>query len=199
MPNLSRLIDAWGYGAIFLIVVLGNVGLPVPEETVLTVGGYLAWQGQLRFPVVLIVAIVSAVAGDSMGYWLGRRDGQRILGRFIAAAPGRVERMQRFVVRHGMLAVFVARFVPGLRVMAGPLAGSSGLGPARFVIANLIGAVVYVPVVVGAGYAVGYGLGHHIERLRRAVGDADRLVLIALALAAVAAWVVLVRRGRRRS
>ena len=67
MPNLSQLIDAWGYGAIFLIVVLGNVGLPVPEETVLTVGGYLAWQGQLRLPVVVVVALVSAVAGDNMG------------------------------------------------------------------------------------------------------------------------------------
>ena len=128
MPNLSQLIDAWGYGAIFLIVVLGNVGLPVPEETVLTVGGYLAWQGQLRLPVVVIVAIVSAVAGDNMGYWLGRRYGQRILGRFIAAAPGRVERMQQFVVRHGMLAVFVARFVPGLRVMPARSRGAAPSG-----------------------------------------------------------------------
>ena len=53
--------------------------------------------------------------------------------------------------------------------------------------------------LVGAGYAVGYGLGHRIERLRRLLGDAERLVLIALALAAVAAWVRLVRRGRRCS
>ena len=76
------------------------------------------------------------------------------------------------------------------------LAALDALGFSLPSAAYLIGAVVYVPVVVGAGYAVGYGLGHHIERLRRLLGDAERLVLIALALAAVAAWV---RRGRRRS
>ena len=199
MPDLTQLIDAWGYAAIFVIVVLGNVGLPVPEETVLTVSGYLAWQGHLRLSVVVLVAIVSAVTGDNLGYWLGRRYGQRLLNRLMAASPERAERARAFVLRHGMLAVFAARFVTGLRFMAGPLAGSSGLAPARFVIANALGAVVYVPIVVGAGYAIGYGLGDRIERLRRAAGDTERVVLVALALAAIVAWVVLARRGRRRA
>ena len=67
-----------------------------------------------------------------------------------------------------MLAVFVARFVAGLRFMAGPLAGSTGLDPWRFFVANLLGAMIYVPVIVGLGYGVGYGLGHRIEELRHA-------------------------------
>jgi len=195
MPNLTQLIDAWGYAAIFLIAILGNLGLPVPEETVLTVAGYLAWQGQLRFPAVVLVAILSAVLGDNMAYWLGRRYGQRLLRRFAAA---RVERMQGYVVRYGMLAVFVARFVPGLRFMAGPLAGSTGLGPVRFLVANLLGAAVYVPIVASAGYAIGYGFGDRIETLRRAAGDV-RAVALVVALLAVAAWAVLARRARRRS
>jgi membrane protein DedA with SNARE-associated domain len=198
MPDLTQFIDAWGYAAIFLIVVLGNVGLPVPEETVLTVSGYLAWQGHLRFPVVVLVAVVSAVAGDNLGYWLGRRYGHRILDRLLAAAPERTERAQAFILRYGMLAVFAARFVTGLRFMAGPLAGSTGLAPARFVIANLLGAVVYVPIAAGAGYAIGFGLGDSIEELRRAAGYTERFVLITLALAAIIGWVVLARRGCRR-
>jgi membrane protein DedA with SNARE-associated domain len=199
MPDLTHLIEAWGYAAIFLIVVLGNIGLPVPEETVLTIGGYLAWQGHLRFPVVVLVALVSAVTGDNIGYWLGRRYGQRILDRLSTAAPERFERARAFILRYGAIAVFAARFVAGLRFMAGPLAGSSGLPPPHFFIANLLGAMIYVPIVVGAGYAVGYGFGDYIERLRRAAGDAERVVLIALALAAIIAWVVLARRARRRS
>jgi membrane protein DedA with SNARE-associated domain len=199
MPDLTRLIDAWGYVAIFLIVVLGNVGLPVPEETVLTVGGYLAWRGQLRFPIVVLVAIASAITGDNIGYWLGRSYGQRALDRLTAAAPAQAARARAFVVRHGALAVFAARFVTGLRFMAGPLAGSTGLSPWRFFTANLLGAVVYAPVVVGAGYAVGHGLGDSIERLRRGAGDAERVVLTLLALAAVGGWIVLARRARRRS
>jgi len=196
MPDLTHIIDSWGYVAIFVIVVLGNVGLPVPEETVLTIGGYLAWQGQLRFWVVALVGIVSAMAGDNLGYWLGRRHGQRMLARLKAAAPERVEKMQRFVRDHGALSVFVARFVTGLRFMAGPLAGSTGLPPWRFFIANLLGAVVYAPIVVGVGYAVGFGLGDRIERLRHDAGDVEKIVVVALLAAAVAAWIIRARRRR---
>jgi membrane protein DedA with SNARE-associated domain len=85
-----------------------------------------------------------------------------------------------------------------LRFMAGPLAGSTGLAPARFVIANLLGAVVYVPIAAGAGYAIGFGFGDYIEELRRAAGYTERVVLVTLALAAIIGWVVLARRGRRR-
>jgi membrane protein DedA with SNARE-associated domain len=198
MPNLDQLIASWGYVAIFLVVVLGNLGLPVPEESILTIGGYLAWQGRLQFTAVVIVAIVSAVAGDNMAYWLGRRFGQRMLDRLVAAVPERVERMRQFVIRHGMLAVFAARFVAGLRFMAGPLAGSSGLEPTRFFIANLLGAVVYVPVIVGLGYGVGYGFGDRIEELRRAAGDTERVAAVALVLIAVAVWAMRAYRSRPR-
>lgn len=198
MPDLSQLIDAWGYAAIFLIVAFGTVGLPVPEETVLTVSGYLAWQGHLQFPLVTLVAIVSAVTADNIGYWTGRRYGQRILGRVMAAAPERAERARAFILRYGVVAVFAARFVAGLRLMAGPLAGSTGLPPGRFFIANLLAAVVYAPIVVGVGYAIGYGLGDYIERLRLTAGSAGRVVVV-VALAAIVAWVVLAWRARRRS
>ena len=144
-------------------MILGNVGLPVPEETVLTVSGYLVWQGRLEPLPVLLTAIASAVLGDNIAYWIGRRYGRVALTRFLKVGPERIERMQGLVLRYGMLAVFVARFVAGLRFMAGPLAGSTGLSPLRFFIANLLGAVVYVPIAVGAGYAVGYGLGDRIE------------------------------------
>lgn len=199
MPDLTQLINEWGYGAIFLIVVLGNIGLPIPEETILTTSGYLAWQGNLKFPVVVLVAIVSAVTGDNIGYWVGRRYGQRIVGRLLRAAPERTERARAFILRYGPLAVFVARFVAGLRFMAGPIAGSTGLPPMRFVIANLLGALVYVPIVVGAGYAIGYGVGDRIERLRHAAGHTERYALLALVLAAIVVWSVLALRSRRRA
>ena len=178
MPDLTPLITQWGYAAIFLIVILGNVGLPVPEETVLTVSGYLIWKGRLEVVPVILTAITSAVIGDNVAYWLGRRYGRRVLTRFIKVRPERIERMQQLVLRYGMVAVFVARFVAGLRFMAGPLAGSTGLSPVRFFIANLLGAAVYVPVAVGAGYAVGYGLSEPdrpaAPRGRRGGARADR-------------------------
>ncbi len=198
MPDLTPLITQWGYAAIFLIVILGNVGLPVPEETVLTVSGYLIWKGRLEAVPVILTAVTSAVIGDNVAYWLGRRYGRLVLTRFIKVRPERIERMQQLVLRYGMVAVFVARFVAGLRFMAGPLAGSTGLSPVRFFIANLLGAAVYVPVAVGAGYAVGYGLSEQIDRLRRAAGEAEHVLIAAIVIAAAAAWLWLGRRARGR-
>jgi membrane-associated protein len=90
------------------------------------------------------------------------------------------------VARRGPLAVFVARFIPGIRFMAGPLAGSLGLRFMPFFAANVLGAMIYVPVAVGLGYAVGYGLGEYVERLRRVVGDLERVVLIVVLVGALA-------------
>src|SRR5260370_39077296 len=75
MSDLGQLIAYWGSPAIFVVVVLGNVGLPVPEETTLIVAGYLVWQGYFRLSIVLAVGVISAVAGDNIGYWQGRRYG----------------------------------------------------------------------------------------------------------------------------
>ena len=73
MLDLGQLISHWGYLAIFLFVILGNLGLPAPEESILVLAGYLVWQGKLRLPLVLAVGILSAIAGDNLGYWIGRR------------------------------------------------------------------------------------------------------------------------------
>jgi len=155
MPG-GDLVAHWGYAAIFLIVVLGNVGLPVPEETTLIVVGYLAWRGDLQLPWVLGVGVVSAAVGDNLGYWIGRRYGARVLERLrrlVGVTPQRFESMRGFVIRHGPFGVFVARFIAGLRFLAGPLAGAVSLRFLPFITANVAGALVFVPVMVGVGYA----------------------------------------------
>ena len=177
-----ELLAHWGYLALFLLVILGNIGLPVPEETILVLAGYMCWRGELHLLVVLVIGIVSAVGGDNIGYWLGHRYGRAALMRhasWLLGHPRRLEMMQDFVFRRGMLAVFIARFVPGLRFMAGPLAGALGMPFTRFFAANMLGALTYVPLVVGLGYTIGYGLGEYIERLRRFGTDVEGYVLFA--------------------
>jgi membrane-associated protein len=202
MPDVSELIGHWGYAAIFVVVVLGNVGVPLPEETVLALAGYLVWRGEMRIWVVLVVGIVSAVAGDNLGYWLGRRFGRTAMPRYarwVLGHPERLRSMEDFIARRGPFAVFVARFIPGIRFMAGPLAGGLGMRFTPFVAANVLGAIVYVPVAVGAGYAIGYGLGDYVEHLQRVVGRVERLIVTAALAAAlgVIAWRV-VRTLRKR-
>jgi membrane protein DedA with SNARE-associated domain len=192
-PN--HLFQHMGYAAILVIVLLGNAGVPAPEETVLVLGGYLAWLGRLHLPLVIIVGVVSASLGDNLGFWAGRRYGQRAVAR-LPLPPARVAQAQGLIARYGGWVVFGARFVPGLRTVAGPLAGAGGLRPIRFFMANFLGAICYVPWPVLAGYGVGYGLGDRLERLRRAVGLKEDLALFAAIL--VLAVVAYVARSRAR-
>jgi membrane protein DedA with SNARE-associated domain len=94
--------------------------------------------------------------------------------------------------------VVLARFVPGLRFAAGPLAGLLGLPFRTFFVANLLGASTYVPVVVGAGYAVGYGLGDYLARFERAVAEIEHVVLVVAAVVTVTLVVWRVRKGRAK-
>lgn len=100
----DRLLGHWGYAALFVVVVLGNVGVPLPEETVLALAGYLVWRGDMRLPVVLVVGVVSAVAGDNLGYWVGRRFGRNALPRYarwVLGHPERLSTMADFIARRG--------------------------------------------------------------------------------------------------
>ena len=186
MPSVSTVLAHWSYGAIFLTVVLGNVGLPVPEETVLVLAGYAVWRGDLHGPTVLAVGVVSAVVGDNLGYWLGRRYGRLALERYgpwVGVTADRLRRVADVVARYGGWAVLVARFVTGFRVLAGPLAGATGFPPRSFLLANILGACLFVPFAVGLGYGVGYGFGAAIERVVR--GAEHAMLLGAAALTAV--------------
>ncbi len=204
MTDIPQLLGHWGYAAIFIVVVLGNVGVPLPEETVLALAGYLVWRGDMRLPVVLVVGVVSAVIGDNLGYWLGRRYGRTALPRYarwVLGHPERLRAMEDFIARRGPFAVFAARFIPGIRFMAGPLAGGLGMRSGAFFAANVLGAIVYVPAAVAAGYAIGYGLGEYVEQMHRVVGQVERIVLAAALVGALflIAWRVVhgVRKPER--
>src|SRR5258705_9943738 len=97
--NPSHLFQHLGYAAILVIVVLGNAGVPAPEESVLVLGGYLAWHGPLHLPLVIIVGVVSASIGDNLGFWAGRHYGQRAIPR-LPLPPARVAHAQALAPRY---------------------------------------------------------------------------------------------------
>jgi len=201
MPDLNELITDWGYAGIFLVVILGNIGLPVPEETVLAVAGYLVWSGRLHLLPVLIVGLASAVAGDNVGYWLGRRYGRAHVERYARwlLKPGLLVAAESFVRRYGAPAVCFARFVGGFRFLAGPLAGAVGLPFRSFLRGNLVGAVLFVPYAVGIGYAIGYGLGPYMAHVQQELGGFGHVVLLLAIIVVVvlAAWRTITRILRR--
>jgi len=164
-------IDAWGYLGVFLFVFAGNFGIPVPEETVLLVAGFIAGRNELDLRTLYVVGIASAVAGDCCGFAFGRTGGQRLFERLAQRfkfVRDRYEHLQHFFEVHGSKAVFMARFVVGARFMAGPMAGAAGMPFWRFLGWNLLGALIWCSLVITIGFLVGDELDWAVAVAHRA-------------------------------
>ena len=188
--EMSNWLSTWGYLGVFLFVFIGNLGIPVPEETVLLVGGFLAGRNALDLRTLYIVGIGSAVAGDCCGFLFGRTGGQRLFERLAKRFKfirRRYDRLQGFFKDHGSKAVFMARFIAGARFMAGPMAGAAGMRFWRFLGWNLLGACIWCPVIISVGYFLGDELNWLIHLAHRA-NYCLAAVFFALALTAAIWW-----------
>jgi undecaprenyl-diphosphatase len=142
-------------------LVLGeSAGLPIPGETALIVAGGLAHDGQLSIWAVIAVAAMSAIVGDMIGYWVGRRGGRKLLlreGRFSAHRHAAVAKADQYFEKYGLVTVFFARFVPGVRVVGAVAAGTTQMRFRNFAIANALGCWAWATTVASIAYAVGPG------------------------------------------
>jgi membrane-associated protein len=178
-----------GYPVLFALIFGESAGLPLPGETALLSAGVLAGTGRLSLPLVIVFAIVAAVLGDTLGYWLGRRGGRAVLARpgpFVAFRLHALDRGERFFERHGPKTVFLGRFVPGVRVVAAVLAGAGAMPWPRFALYNLAGAFVWASTVASLASLVGPAV-------------AAGLWLVGLGAATIGGLVVLVRSRRGTS
>jgi membrane protein DedA with SNARE-associated domain len=199
MPDIAALVQDHGYWVLALVVMLENAGLPVPGETALLAAGYLSCpEGGLHLHlwVVVLVAFVAAVIGDNLGFLLGRRIARPRLQagkRFLFLTPERMRIAERYFEKYGSLTIFFARFITGLRVVAGPAAGAAGMPWVRFLVANSAGALCWAIAIA----LVGHYAGKAWESVRDRMGNGAWIVLAVL----VAAFVVwrLSRYLRRRS
>lgn len=147
-----------GYPALGALIFGESAGLPLPGETALLTAGGLAAAGQLALPVVILVAATAAIAGDTVGYWLGRRGGRAFLMRDGFLADHRrhaVLRADRFFERYGTATVFFGRWVPGVRVVAAVMAGATQMPWRRFAVANAAGALAWATTVATVAATLG--------------------------------------------
>lgn len=147
-----------GYPALGVLVLGESAGLPLPGETAVLTAGGLAAAGHLALPLVVLVAAGAAIAGDTVGYWLGRRGGRAFLLRDGFLATHRrhaVVRADRFFERYGIAAVFLGRWVPGVRVVAALMAGAARMPWRRFAVANAVGAFAWAGTVASLAAALG--------------------------------------------
>ena len=175
-----------GLPALAALVFGESAGLPIPGETALIVAGGLAAAGHLSLPAVILVAALAATTGDMLGYWIGRRGGRKLLmrdGRFSAHRLAALAKADHYFDRYGVVTVFFARFVPGVRVIGALAAGATEMRWRSFAIANMLGCLTWATTVGTFAYVA---------------GPQGSLVLVALGLSVATVGFVLTTVKARR-
>lgn len=185
----------YGYWAVAVALLLENVGLPLPGETILLLASFLAYsQRELQLAWIIVVATSVTTVGGIAGFGVGYYGGRPLLTRYesiLRIPQGTMDRGEALFARFGGVTVFFARFVFGIRVIAGPLAGVLRMPWRRFLLWNFLGAAAWVTAISGAGYLFGRHWGTLLEDLKRF----DLAVGILVVLAAAAWW----WRSRKRN
>jgi membrane protein DedA with SNARE-associated domain len=184
-----------GYPLLFGLVAIETMGIPVPGETAIFTAGILAARDQLQIEVVIAVAAAAAIVGDNIGFAIGRRVGRRLL-----LAPGPLERHRRRVIevgepffeRHGPKAVFLGRWITGLRITSAWLAGVNRMSWPTFVFWNALGGICWAASVS----LVAYYLGRGAERILNVAGLGGAAVVV---VGGLVLWLILRRRERARA
>jgi membrane-associated protein len=191
---LRNAVVEYGYWAVGLTLLAENAGIPVPGETILLLASFLAYSRQeLQLPWIIVVATIAATIGDNIGFALGYYGGRRLLERYqnFFKIPHRtLERGEGLFARYGAVTIFFARFVFGMRIIAGPLAGVLRMSWRKFMVFNFLGAAVWVTVISSAGYL----FGRHWERLVKDLKMFD----IAIAAVVLLSAAILFWRHRRK-
>jgi membrane-associated protein len=179
-----------GYPVLFAVIAIETMGIPVPGETALFTAGILAAGGHLSIEAVIAIAATAAILGDNVGFMIGRKLGRRLLmakGPFHRHRLRLVEIGEPFFERHGPKAVFLGRWVAGLRITSAWLAGVNRMAWPTFLFWNALGGIAWAISVA----LLAYFLGHGAERVVQALGTG---AAIAVVTAGLLVWVVLRRR-----
>ena len=182
-----------GYAAVFALIAVETMGIPVPGETALIGAALLAHDGRLEITVLVALAAAAAILGDNVGFAIGRKGGRRLFempGPFHAQRLAALDAGEPFFKRHGPKAVFLGRWVAGLRIASAWLAGMNRMEWPRFLFWNALGGICWA-TSIGLGV---YFVGHAFEEII-GVGGIVAAGVVGAGLLALLVWRHL--RGRR--
>ena len=193
----ETILSLHGWVALLVIFLLPALeasaffGVVFPGEIAVILGGVLAFQHRVDLGAVIAVAVVGAVAGDTVGYLVGRRWGRRMLhgslSRFVKAHH--LDQAERFLTRHGGKAVFFGRWTAALRALIPGLAGMSGVHYRTFAIWNVLGGGLWVATFVLVGYVAGEGWRKVEEIAKRASLVLLLIVVLVVGIVLLGRWI----------
>lgn len=152
--HLLTVIGEYGVLVVFINVLVDQIGVPVPAVPTLVVAGALAADGRLEFAPIFLASVLACVLADGGWYLIGQSYGIRVLKvlcRISLEPDSCVSQTQTSFERWGINSLLVAKFIPGLAIIAPPLAGAMRVGWMRFLVLTTVGAALWVGVALGAG------------------------------------------------
>jgi membrane protein DedA with SNARE-associated domain len=192
----AAIVDALGYPAAGLGILIESAGIPFPGETLLLAAA--AWAAARHHSLVLVIlfGFLGATVGSNLGYYLGYRGGRPFVerfGSFFRIRPDHIARSEVFFARHGDKAVLVARFILGLRTWGSMLAGMARMPFWRFQLFSALGALGWAVAVGAAGYLLGNNV-RLIAAIVRAIGIGGLALIVLITITLI----VIQRRASRR-
>jgi membrane protein DedA with SNARE-associated domain len=189
-------IGLHGYAGIFSLLVFGIVGLPVPDEWLLTFSGYLVFKQTLRFIPTFAAAFLGSACGITLSYALGRIFDAYVLlkyGSYVHITPDRLKRVHSWFERRGRWTLLAGYFIPGVRHLTGYVAGASELSFPNFALFAYTGAFCWAAAFI----TLGYMLGEEWNRVLQSI-DETKFTMIGLAAAVIAGWLIFGYLRRRK-
>lgn len=194
MAILQEFVNRFTYAAILATLLLGSLGVPIPEEMPIIAAGILSHEELARWWLALPICVVGVLSGDVVLYWVGHRWGERVLHwrvvRWVLTAP-RAERLKQAYRLHAMKTVVMARHVMGLRAAAFLTAGIAHVPFWKFIVADAAAAAVSVTFAFGLAYFFAdqvVAVLADVHRVERWLGLAALIALTAGVVAYVVRW-----------
>lgn len=184
--DLAQLIQTVGYLGVFGIVFLESglmIGFFFPGDSLLFTAGFLASQGFFDIKILIVGCFIAAVAGDSIGYYLGQKFGSKLFSRddSIWFHKDHISRAQKFYDKHGGKTIILARFIPVIRAFAPVVAGIGLMQYKKFVMYNLVGGVLWAIAIP----LLGFYLGNLIPDVDKYLLPIVGLIIVASVLPAI--------------
>lgn len=184
LETVQALASQYGYLAVFIGILLENLGIPLPGETITIVGGFLAGSGELNYWFVLTAAATGAFLGGICGYFVGKYGGWKLMLGF--AKVFRIQELQLEEIKtkfseNSIKAVFFGRFIALIRIFTSPMAGVVEMPFGKFMAVNLVGAITWATVMTTLAFFVG-----RVVSLEQLLAWVSKFAILALAIAIAA-------------
>jgi membrane protein DedA with SNARE-associated domain len=192
------LVNHYGYAGLVVALALANIGAPVGSELILPIAGALTSTGHLpNLGLTIAVSVFAELAGGSAGYAIGRFGGRPLVDRFgpyLHLSHRNLDLIHGFFERYGSFAIFICRFIPFIRGVVSIAAGLAEMNLAHFYLWYFLGSTIFCGALVLLGSSLGVHLDSALPFVRK-----SGLVVLGVAVVAIVAAIVLVRRRSARA